>query len=388
MSAREIKMKKQKSSPRTSALRNQDAYWHAVQRRDQGADGKFVYAVRSTGIYCRPSCSARKPARKHVVFFPSPEAAEQDGFRACRRCLPCAAHLLDPKAQLVARVCRAIDSQLNPALSTGDDANPNARLTLATLGASEKMSVYRLERVFRSVVGITPRQYARARRFGRLKTHLREGNNVTNSLHEAGFSSSSRLYEQAHAHLGMTPDTYRRGGKGMTIRYTIADSPLGRVLIGATKRGISAVYMGDSAASLESALRKEYPRANISKASNDRLADWARKIVAHLRGQYPDLDLPRDVQATEFQIRVWEELRRIPAGITRTYAEVAQAIGKPTAIRAVARACATNPVSLVVPCHRVVRKGGNLAGYRWGIARKQALLELESKWTDRKNGKS
>jgi AraC family transcriptional regulator of adaptative response/methylated-DNA-[protein]-cysteine methyltransferase len=253
------------------------------------------------------------------------------------------------------------------------------RLTLAALSASENMSPYQLERAFRGVMGITPRQYANAQRIRRLKSHLRKGNNVTTSLYEAGFSSSSRLYEHAHAHLGMTPDTYRRGGAGMNIHYAVFGSPLGRVLVGATDRGISAVYMGDDDAALESALRKEYPRAEIRKESTGHLQVWTKNILAHLRGQEPQLDLPRDVQATAFQSRVWDALRRIPPGVTRTYSEVARSIGKPTAIRAVARACATNPVSLVVPCHRVVREDGNLAGYRWGIARKKALLERESK---------
>lgn len=335
-----------------------------------------MYAVRSTGIYCRPSCASRKPRREQVDFFQTPGAAEQNGFRPCRRCRSRTADVLDPRVQSVARICREIDSQLNLNLDSGGAAK---RLTLATLSASEKMSPYQLERAFRNVMGITPRQYAHAQRIRRLKSHLRKGNNVTTSLYEAGFSSSSRLYEHAHAHLGMTPNTYRRGGAGMNIRYTIVSSPLGRVLVGATDRGISAVYMGDADAALESALRKEYPRANIRTESNGHLQVWTKNILAHLRGQDPHLDLPRDVQATAFQNRVWDELRRIPPGITRTYAEVARSIGKPTATRAVARACATNPVSLVVPCHRVVRKDGNLAGYRWGIARKQALLERESK---------
>jgi AraC family transcriptional regulator, regulatory protein of adaptative response / methylated-DNA-[protein]-cysteine methyltransferase len=239
------------------------------------------------------------------------------------------------------------------------------------------MSSHQLERAFRSVIGITPRQYADAQRMRRLKSRLRKGDDVTTALYDAGFGSSSRLYERAPSHLGMTPATYRRGGEGMRIHYTIASSPLGRLLVGATDRGISALYLGESDARLEAALQKEYPRAEIRRDRNG-MESWIEQILAHLRGRAPHLDLPTDVQATAFQRRVWEELRRIPYGKTKTYSEVARAIGRPTAVRAVARACATNPVSVVVPCHRVVREDGNLAGYRWGIQRKRALLEHET----------
>jgi AraC family transcriptional regulator of adaptative response/methylated-DNA-[protein]-cysteine methyltransferase len=229
-------------------------------------------------------------------------------------------------------------------------------------------------------MGITPRQYADAQRMRRLKSRLKEGDDVTTALYDAGFGSSSRLYERAPSHLGMTPATYRRGGEGMQIRYSITGSPLGRVLVGATQRGVSAVYLGDSDARLEAEIRREYPRAEIRRDRNG-MEGWIEKILAHLRGREPNLDLPTDVQATAFQRRVWEELRRIPYGSTRTYSQVARAIGRPRAIRAVARACATNPTSVVVPCHRVVREDGNLAGYRWGVERKRALLEHESEAT-------
>jgi AraC family transcriptional regulator of adaptative response/methylated-DNA-[protein]-cysteine methyltransferase len=226
-------------------------------------------------------------------------------------------------------------------------------------------------------MGITPRQYADAQRMRRLKSQLRKGDDVTTALYDAGFGSSSRLYERAPSQLGMTPATYRQGGTGMRVNYTIVDSPLGRLLVGATDRGISAVYLGESDVRLEGALKKEYPRAEIRRDRNG-LEGWVSKILEHLRGREPNLDLPTDVQATAFQRRVWEELRRIPYGTTRTYSQVARAIGQPAAVRAVARACATNPVSVVVPCHRVVRGDGKLAGYRWGVERKQALLEHES----------
>src|SRR6202041_222759 len=345
----------------------------AVQARDRSADGAFVYAVRSTGIYCRPSCPSRKPGREQVVFFPLPEAAEQKGFRACQRCRPRATRLRDPRSEAVAAVCRQIDTQIR---NEGDD-DSKSRLTLTALSTGVGMGPHQLERAFRRVMGITPRQYADAQRMRRLKSSLKKGDDVTTALYDAGYSSSSRLYERSPSQLGMTPATYRQGGAGMQIHYTIVDSPLGRLLVGATDRGISALYLGKDDGPLESSLHKEYPRAEIQRDRNG-LEEWVGKILEHLRGREPNLDLPTDVQATAFQRRVWEELRKIPYGTTRTYSQVARAIGKPTAIRAVARACATNPVSVVVPCHRVVREDGNLAGYRWGVERKLALLQHES----------
>lgn len=348
--------------------RPEAARWHAVQSRDRGADGVFVYAVRSTGVYCRPSCPSRKPRANQVLFFPLPEAAEQQGFRECRRCRPRTTNPRDPRTQAVAKVCREIETRVRE----GNDAP----VTLSALSAPAGISPHQLERAFRSVMGITPRQYADAQRMRRLKSQLRKGDDVTTALYDAGFGSSSRLYERAPSQLGMTPATYRQGGSGMRVNYTIVDSPLGRLLVGATDRGISAVYLGESDARLESALQKEYPRAEIRRDRNG-LEGWVSKILEHLRGREPNLDLPTDVQATAFQRRVWEELRRIPYGTTRTYSQVARAIGQPSAVRAVARACATNPVSVVVPCHRVVRKDGDLSGYRWGTERKKALLEHE-----------
>ena len=361
--------------------------WQAVQARDRGADGAFVYAVRSTGIYCRPSCPSRKPRREQVVFFPLPEAAEQKGFRECRRCHPRALPMRDARIATVARVCREIEARIHA--DPGIEVRSDTRLTLAALSSLAGMSPNQLDRAFRSAMGITPRQYADAQRMRRLKSRLKRGDNVTTALYEAGYGSSSRLYERAPSHLGMTPAAYGRGGAGMQIHYTIAGSPLGRLLVGATDRGISALYLGESDGALRAALRKEYPSADLildgeghgakGHGGSGSLGEWVSKILAHLRGQEPHLDLPTDVQATAFQRRVWEELRKIPYGATKTYTEVARAIGRPAAIRAVARACATNPVSVVVPCHRVVRQDGNLAGYRWGISRKRALLEKEGK---------
>jgi AraC family transcriptional regulator, regulatory protein of adaptative response / methylated-DNA-[protein]-cysteine methyltransferase len=375
VSRRKIKTNRETGPP----LNSPRAKWAAVLARDKSADGRFVYAVRSTGIYCKPSCPSRKPLRQNAAFFALPVAAEQKGFRACQRCQPRSARPQDPRTQAVARVCAAIDRHLQTGqgLSAAIAAPEDFRLTLQSLTATAGMGPYQLERAFRSVMGISPRQYADARRMYRLKSKLKKGDDVTTALYDAGFGSSSRLYERAPSHLGMTPATYRQGGAGMKIRYTIAASPLGRLLVGATERGISAVYLGKDDAPLEAALHQEYPRAEIQRDRNG-MDKWVGKILDHLRGHEPNLDLPTDLQATAFQRRVWQELRRIPYGATRTYTQVAKAIGQPTAVRAVARACATNPVSVVVPCHRVVREDGNLAGYRWGLERKRELLAHEA----------
>ncbi len=256
------------------------------------------------------------------------------------------------------------------------EGNADGILSLKELAKRTGASAGHLQRTFRQAIGITPRQYADAIRVARLKSELRKGNDVTTSLHEVSYGSASRLYEKSDAQLGMTPATYRRGGRDMNISYTIAPCALGRVLVAATERGVSAVYLGDCDADLAAALRKEYPQANIQKTS-DHTSKWVREIVRHLAGSNPSLDLPTDVVATAFQRRVWEALRSIPLGTTRTYSEVARSIGQPKAVRAVARACATNPAAIVVPCHRVVRTDGSLGGYRWGLERKRTLIEQE-----------
>jgi AraC family transcriptional regulator, regulatory protein of adaptative response / methylated-DNA-[protein]-cysteine methyltransferase len=372
--------KRNKSGSEIWRSSDRGSLWHAVQLRDPRADGAFVYAVPSTGVYCKPSCPSRRPSPAHVRFFQLPEAAEREGFRPCRRCKPSNISPRDPKLEAVARICRLIDSRIAANSAGGAE---DERLTLSALGAAAGMSPDQLDRAFRGAMGITPRQYADAQRMRRVKSRLKKGDDVTTALYDAGFGSSSRLYERAPSQFGMTPGEYGRGGQGMTIRYAIANSPLGRLLVGATDRGISALYLSDSDAVLRSALHEEYPRAELlpdgeGQCASGKLGKWVAKVLEHLRGREPHLDLPTDVRATAFQRRVWEELRKIPYGATRTYSEVARAIGKPSAIRAVARACATNPTAVVVPCHRVISKAGKLAGYRWGIERKQKLLERES----------
>jgi AraC family transcriptional regulator of adaptative response/methylated-DNA-[protein]-cysteine methyltransferase len=326
-------------------------------------DGAFVYAVLSTGIYCRPSCPSRRPNTKQILFFAQPEAAELSGFRACRRCHPRQAGG-SPQAKLIRRVCSEIGGK------------PDISVSLRNLAEATGLSPAHLQRTFRQAMGITPRQYADALRVARFKSELRKGKDVTTALHKVSYGSASRLYEKSDVQLGMTPATYRRGGLGMNITYTIAPCSLGRVLVAATQRGISAVYLGDRDSNLAAALRKEYPRAEIRCGSGEH-SKWVREIVRHLAGSNPGLDLPTDVVATAFQRRVWEALRSIPIGTTRMYSEVARAIGQPSAVRAVAHACATNPAAIVVPCHRVVRTDGTLGGYRWGLGRKKSLLEQE-----------
>ncbi len=339
----------------------EDTYWQAVQTRDRGADGTFVYGVRSTGVYCRPSCPARRPGREQVVFFPHPQAAEAGGFRACRRCHP---REVDAQQALVAAACHYIETHLE------------GPLPLAALGVAVGASPYHLQRLFKRVMGLSPRQYAAACRLDTLKARLREGEAVTNALYDVGYGSSRGLYEQALGQLGMTPATYRRRGGGMHIGYNVTESPLGRLLVAATERGICAVYLGDEDSALLASLRQEYPAAEIAPATTG-LEPWVAALLRHLQGHPLASDLPLDVQATAFQGRVWEALRTIPYGSTRSYSEVAGALGQPTAARAVAGACAHNPVSLIIPCHRVVAAGGGLGGYRWGVERKRALLEQE-----------
>jgi AraC family transcriptional regulator of adaptative response/methylated-DNA-[protein]-cysteine methyltransferase len=341
-----------------------EVYWQAVGTRDARFNGVFVYGVRSTSVYCKPSCASRRPRREKVEFFGALEEAEAAGFRACLRCKPREAAAPDPRAELVLRVCRRIEER--------EGATPS----LEELGAESGVSPHHLQRTFKSLTGITPRQYAAALRLRLFKSRVREGADLTAAIYDAGYGSSSRLYESASERLGMTPATYRRKGKGMKITYAIADSRLGRLLVAATGRGVCSVQLGDADEELEAALAAEYPAAEISR-DEARLGDTIEGILRHLEGSRPDLGLPLDLQATAFQLRVWEELRRIPYGSTRSYAEVAEAIGRPTATRAVARACATNPVALVTPCHRVVRTGGALGGYRWGVGRKERLLEQE-----------
>jgi AraC family transcriptional regulator of adaptative response/methylated-DNA-[protein]-cysteine methyltransferase len=349
---------------RATDLPIDDLRWNAVLARDRAWDEAFVYGVTSTGVFCRPSCPSRRPRRSVVRFFEQAELAERAGFRACRRCKPTASPGPDPVLTRVERACRYIREHCDE------------RITLASLGRHVGGSPHHLQRTFSRVVGVSPQQYAEACRVGRFKAELKEGKNVTTAMYGAGYGSSSRLYEKSDRALGMTPATYRRGGLGVSMRYTILDSPLGRLLVAATMRGISSVKLGDSDAALESELRREYPSAALTR-DDRRLSASTGVILQHLAGARPSLSLPVDVQATAFQWRVWRQLQAIPYGQTRSYGDVARRLGRPTAARAVAQACARNPVALVIPCHRVVSGDGTSGGYRWGVERKKALLEQE-----------
>jgi len=336
-------------------------YWRAALARDSRADGSFVIAVRSTHVYCRPSCPARRPFRRNVTFFRTREEAEKQGYRPCLRCRP------NEIAGPVVLVKRAAGK-----LAESNEEGVRLGALAAALGTTQAT----LRRAFLQVTGLNPRELAEALRIKRFKALLRAGKNITDALYETGYGSSSRVYERSDAQLGMTPATYRKGGQGMKIGYTIARSPLGKVLVAATERGVSAVYLGDAENAMIAELRQEYPRAEIAPAT-DSFQRWVREIVQRIEGKQPRLELPLDLQATAFQRRVWQELQRIPRGRTRTYSQVARSLGQPKAVRAVARACATNPVSIVVPCHRVIREDGTLAGYRWGLSRKERLLTQE-----------
>lgn len=340
---------------------NEVALWRAVLARDGRRAGSFVYAVRSTGIYCRATCPSRRPARDKVRFFATPDAAEADGFRACRRCHPRGE---DPR-EWVDRVRRAIDA--------APDSPPPLRDLAAAMGVSTRV----LQQRFRQQVGVSPRQYADARRLRRLKKELRRTPRVVDAIYEAGFGSGSRVYETAGARLGMTPSAYRSGGMGISMLFTTVRCEHGHVLVAATEQGLAAVSLGDDPAALERELRDEYPAADVRR-DDGRLKRWARDVLAHLNGQAQAPDLPLDVAATAFEWKVWQALRRIPRGETRTYAEVARAIGRAGAARAVGSACGRNRLALVIPCHRVVPAAGGTGQYRWGAARKRALLAAET----------
>jgi AraC family transcriptional regulator of adaptative response/methylated-DNA-[protein]-cysteine methyltransferase len=337
--------------------------WDAVMARDSAHDGAFVFAVATTGVYCRPSCPARRPRRENVTFFSRPEQAEKAGFRACLRCRPRSISG-NPQSDSAKEICRYIELHLDEPI------------TLEHLGKVFRQSPFHLQRRFKAALGITPREYADSCRLRLLKRNLQAGDNVTRAMYDAGYGSSSRLYEKTASQLGMTPDKYRRGAVAAAIRYACVDSPLGRMLIAATDRGICAIQFAPSDGELIEGLKREFPFAT-RKPDEGGLQAWVAVLLEKMAGRELNADLPLDIRATAFQRRVWTYLQSIPFGSTRSYGEVAKAIGQPTASRAVARACATNPVAVAIPCHRVVREDGNISGYRWGVERKKTLLEME-----------
>lgn len=340
-----------------------ETYWDSVVKRDSAMDGKFVFAVSSTGVYCRPSCAARRPKRENVSFYRTIDEAERAGYRACLRCRPKSASG-NSQTDRVKDICRYIEQNLD------------SPVTLSRLASIFHQSPFHLQRTFKAVLGVTPRAYADSCRMNQLKRNLQAGHNVTRAMYDAGYSSSSRLYERTSSQLGMTPDKYRRGAVAARIRYTFAQSPLGPLLVAATEKGLCAIRFAASVEELEEGLKHEFPFAQ-RKLDNHGLRQWKELLLHHLRGEKLNAALPLDIQATAFQRRVWEYLQSIPYGATRTYSQVAADIGQPQARRAVARACSTNPVAVEIPCHRVVREDGDLGGYRWGVERKERLLEIE-----------
>ncbi|MEW6777194.1 MAG: bifunctional DNA-binding transcriptional regulator/O6-methylguanine-DNA methyltransferase Ada, partial [Bdellovibrionota bacterium] len=337
---------------------NSSSLWPAVLARDASQDGRFVFAVKTTGIYCRPSCPAKRPKSQNVQFFPSPSAAEQAGFRPCKRCTPNPPNRRD---ELVRKICAYLEDRLEEPV------------TLENLSEEFGTSPFHLQRTFKDALGLSPREWAAARRLEKFKGDLRKAPSVTEALFKT-HGSSRQAYENFP---GMTPGEYRRQGGGLVIHYATAASPLGAILLAATDKGVCKVALGDTRAALEKELFEEFPAAEFHR-DGKKLSPWIGKILASLRGKASPT-LPLDLRATAFQRRVWEEARKIPAGETRTYSDIARRLGKKDSIRAVASALAKNPVALVIPCHRVVGKDGELRGYRWGLERKRKLLEREKK---------
>ncbi len=346
-------------------MSNEERYWEAVQQRDAGLDGTFFFGVITTGVYCRPSCPARRPLRQNVRFYQTPAEAERDGLRPCLRCRPLEGGKQDSR---IADLCRYIEEHAEETLD------------LAELAARVGLSRFHLQRSFKAAAGVSPRQYAEACRLRRLKQNLRKSTDVTEAIYDAGFGSASRVYERADTRLGMTPKEYRQGGRGVAISYVTVESPLGRMMIGATDRGICSLQFGENEAELLKGLRSEYPAAEIrpmAASHAPELDQWVCALNEHLAGNRPNLELPLDIRGTAFQMQVWNYLQSIPHGAVQSYSEVAAGIGKPAAVRAVAQACAKNRVAILIPCHRVIRGSGELGGYRWGVTRKRTLIDTE-----------
>ncbi|AUX38983.1 AraC family transcriptional regulator [Sorangium cellulosum] len=352
------------AKPETPAVAMRDPRWAAVISRDVGADGKFFYSVKTTGVYCRPSCAARAPRPENVAFHPTAAAAERAGFRPCKRCRPGQPSLAEQHAGLVAELCRFIEDADQPP-------------SLEALASRAELSVHHLHRVFKAVTGLTPRAYARAHRAERVRAELGRRGTVTEAIYGAGYSSNGRFYEESTQVLGMTPTDYRAGGANMEIRFAVGECSLGSILVAASARGVCAILMGDDPDGLARDLQDRFPRANLigGDAEFERLV---AKVIGLVEAPRVGLDLPLDVRGTAFQQRVWGALQAIPPGTTASYADIAERIGAPKSVRAVARACAENALAVAIPCHRVVRSDGGVSGYRWGVVRKRALLDREA----------
>ncbi|MGH8683758.1 MAG: bifunctional DNA-binding transcriptional regulator/O6-methylguanine-DNA methyltransferase Ada [Nitrosospira sp.] len=344
-----------------------DPRWASVRGRNAEADGSFYYAVKTTGVYCRPSCAARLARPENVDFYTTREEAEKAGFRPCKRCQPDRPSLVEQYAAKVTQACRIIEAS-------------ETALVLEDLAKKVGVSPYHFHRLFRQITGLTPRQYAAAQREKRLRSELGysgAGGTVTDAIFDAGYNSSSRFYEKSNQVLGMTPSRYRAGGTGTKIRFAIGECSLGSILVAQSDRGICAILLGDDPDRLARDLQDKFPRASLIGGDDD-FEQLVARVVGFIEAPGIGLDLPLDIRGTTFQQRVWQALREIPVGQTVSYADIARRIGSPKAVRAVAQACATNPLAVAIPCHRVVRHDGALSGYRWGVERKRVLLEKEA----------
>lgn len=338
-----------------------EIYWQAVKNNDARFNGAFVYGVNTTKIYCKPSCSSRQPKRENVKFFETSENAEARGFRACQRCEP-KRETPNPKAEIALRACKIIEN--------------SEQITLEDLSRKLNLSPGYLQKTFKEITGVSPKKYAENKRLEKFKSELKSGSEVIDAMYESGYGSSSRLYENVSEKLGMTPAVYKKGGKDLKIEYSITVCELGKLLVAGTGKGVCSVTLGDDERTLFENLQKEFPKAEIAR-NDENLKNYVEAILANLDGNNKTLDLPLDIQATAFQMRVWEFLRKIPYGETVSYTDIAERLGNKNAVRAVATACASNRVALVIPCHRVIGKSGELSGYRWGVERKKAILEKE-----------
>ncbi|MRV73371.1 bifunctional DNA-binding transcriptional regulator/O6-methylguanine-DNA methyltransferase Ada [Duganella sp. FT92W] len=342
---------------------NDEERWAAIQQRDTAADGEFYYAVRTTGVYCRPSCPSRHAKRANISFHGTRQEAEQAGFRPCLRCKPDQPPLAERHAALVAQMCRLIEEA---------ETEPD----LASLAEASGVSRFHFHRIFKAQTGLTPKAYAAGVRQRRMQAQLADGNNVTDAIYAAGFNSSGRFYAQSNGALGMQPSTYRKGGHGETIRFAIAQCSLGAILVASTDKGICAILIGDDPDALARDLQDRFPKAELIGAEAG-YEQVVAAVIGMVEAPEIGLDLPLDVRGTAFQQRVWQVLRNIPVGRTVSYTELAELVGAPNGARAVASACAANAIAIAIPCHRVVRTDGSLSGYRWGVERKQVLLERE-----------
>jgi AraC family transcriptional regulator, regulatory protein of adaptative response / methylated-DNA-[protein]-cysteine methyltransferase len=339
-----------------------EIYWNAVKTKDKRFDGIFFTCVKTTKIFCRPICTARLPKKENIEFCGDWQTAENKGFRACLRCKPKSEVFINPQIEKIIKACEILETE--------------DEITLEIIGERLKLNPNHLQKIFKELIGVSPKKYAENLRLKKFKTEIKNGNDVVSSIYEAGYGSSRSLYENVSNKLGMTPKVYQKGGKGMKINYAVADCNLGKMLVARTEKGVCSVTFGDTREFLQEKLIAEFPNAEIT-GNNGELKEFVEEILRHLAGKNKLIDLPLDLQATAFQMQVWELLRKIPFGETLSYKQVAEKLGNPKAVRAVARACATNRIAVVIPCHRVIGTNGSLSGYRWGIERKAKLIENE-----------